>query len=106
MGCSTPFYKSLIKQNCAQQIDIFSFTCSFLHEKIKDHIQARPGLRQAGEVSKDGGGLNLSCDVEEEVFCDMDGEVGDEEVAMETSESDGMGHMVRSLAEVKYPMYN
>ena len=100
MGCSTPFYKSLIEQNCEQQIDIFSFTCSFLHEKIKDHIQARPGLRQAGEMSKDGGGLNLSCDVEEEVLGDVDGEIGDEEVVKETSESEGLGHMVTGEGEI------
>ena len=79
MGCSTPFYKSLIKQNCAQQIDIFSFTCSFLHEKMKDHIQARPGLCQSGEMRKDGWVLKLSCDVEEEVIGEVDEEVGVED---------------------------
>ena len=79
---------------------LFSFTCSFLHEKIKDHIQARPGLCQAGEMNKDRGSLNLSCDVEEKVLGDVNGEVGDEEVAIETSESDGMGHMVTGGGEI------
>ena len=50
-------------------------------------------------MGKDGGALNLSCDVEEEVLGDVDGEVG-EEVVKETSESEGLGHMVTGEGEI------
>ena len=51
-------------------------------------------------MNKDRGSLNLSCDVEEKVLGDVNGEVGDEEVAIETSESGGMGHMVTGGGEI------
>ena len=42
----------------------------------------------------------MSCDVEKEVLGDVDGEVGDEEVAKETNENEGMGHMVTGGGEI------
>ena len=46
-------------------------------------------------MSKDGGGLNLSCDVDEEVLGDVD-----EEVAKETPESEEMGHMITGEGDI------
>ena len=47
----------------------------------------------------------MSCGVEEEVLGDVNGEIGDEEVVKETSESEGLGHMVTGEGEISNVLF-